>query len=214
MQLPKFIGLTKEGEEQLAAAFMLVANKHEKNSEVRDMCKQLAQWSKSNLGALAPIIEKYGAEVADGPQRLRSALFHGDHIGGFGLVRHLQDLSLLARQTQLNWTALLQCAEDLPDAEMKSASLEAIEINTKQTAWLETEIKTTAPNAILVDPEKSSALRASIPKTPTPAAMFEIVWAPLAGGCLMIAVGISAWLAGMPWLIPSLGPSAYLQVEN
>ena len=67
MQLPKFIGLTKESEEQLAAAFMLVANKHEKNSEVRDMCKQLAQWSKSNLGALAPMIEKYGAEAAAGP---------------------------------------------------------------------------------------------------------------------------------------------------
>ena len=214
MQLPKFIGLTKESEEHLADAFMLVANKHEKNSEVRDMCKQLADWSHSNLKALAPLIEKFGAEAADGPDRLRSALFHGDHIGGVGLVRHLQDLSLLARQAELNWTALLQCAEDLPDAELESASLAAIEINNKQTAWLETEIKSTAPNAILVDPEMSSALRASLPKTPTPAATFEIVWAPLGGGLLMIAVGISAWLAGMPWLIPSLGPSAYLQVEN
>jgi hypothetical protein len=214
MQLPKFIGLTKESEEQLAAAFMLVANKHEKNSEVRDMCKQLAQWSQTNLNALAPVIDKFGTESADGPQRVRSALFHGDHIGGVGLLRHLQDLSLLARNAQLNWTALLQCAEDLPDTELESASLASLEINKKQTAWLETEIKTTAPNAILVDPEPSSALRASLPKTPTPAATFEIVWAPLGGGLLMVAVGLAAWLAGMPWLIPSLGPTAYLQVEN
>jgi hypothetical protein len=214
MQLPKFIGLTKESEEQLAAAFMLVANKHEKNAEVRDMCKQLSQWSQSNLEALAPMIEKFGAEAADGPKRVRSALFHGDHIGSVGLLRHLQDLSLLTRQTQLNWTALLQCAEALPEAEMKSVSGAAIEINKKQTAWLETQIKSTAPNALLVDPEKSSALRASLPKTPTPAATPEIVWAPLGGGLLMSAVGLSAWLAGMPWLIPSLGPSAYLQVEN
>jgi hypothetical protein len=214
MQLPKFIGLTKESEEHLAAAFMLVANKHEKNSEVRDMCKQLAQWSRSNLEALTPVIDKFGADSADGPDRLRSALFHGDHIGGVGLVRHLQDLSLLARQAQLNWTALLQCAEDLPDTELEAASLASLELNKKQTAWLETEIKNTAPNAILVDPEMHSALRASLPKTPTPAATFEIVWAPLGGGLLMIAVGISAWLAGMPWLIPSLGPTAYLQVEN
>src|SRR3954462_1924308 len=78
MQLPKFIGLTKESEEQLAASFMLVANKHEKNSEVRDMCKQLARWSRSNLEALAPVIDKFGAQAADGPHRLRSALFHGD----------------------------------------------------------------------------------------------------------------------------------------
>jgi hypothetical protein len=193
---------------------MLVANKHEKNAEVRDMCKQLAQWSKSNLEALAPLVEKFGADAADGPDRVRSALFHGDHIGGVGLLRHLQDLSLLARQAELNWTALLQCAVDLPDAQMKSAGVAALEINQKQTAWLETEIKSTAPNAILVEPEKSSALRASLPKTPTPAATFEIVWAPLGGGLLMIAVGVTAWLAGMPWLIPSLGPTAYLQVEN
>lgn len=214
MQLPKFIGLTKESEEQLADAFLLVANKHEKNSEVRDMCKQLAQWSRSNLEALAPVIDKFGAKAADGPQRVRSALFHGDHLGGLGLLRHLQDLSLLVRQAQLNWTALLQCAEDLPDTELESASLSALGINKRQTAWLETEIKTTSPNAILVDPETSSALGASLPKTPTPAAMFEIMWAPLGGGLLMVAVGISAWLAGMPWLIPSLGPTAYLQVEN
>src|SRR3954468_6520711 len=109
MQLAKFIGLTKESEEQLAAALMLVANKHEKNAEVRDMCRQLSQWSQSNLEALAPTIEKFGAEAADGPERLRSALFHGDHIGGVGLLCDLQDLSLLARQVQLNWTALLQC---------------------------------------------------------------------------------------------------------
>jgi hypothetical protein len=214
MELPKFLGLAKESEEHLAAAFMLVANKHEKNAEVRDMSKQLAQWSKSNLETLAPLIEKYGTESADGPDRVRSALFHGDHIGGLGLLRHLQDLSLLARQAELNWTALYQSAVDMPDTELESVSQAALVINKKQTAWLETQIKSTAPNAILVDPEKTSALRASLPKTPTPAATFEIVWAPLGGGLLMIAVGMSAWLAGMPWLIPSLGPTAYLQVEN
>jgi HPP family protein len=214
MQVAKFLGLTKKSESELADAFILVANKHENNAEIRDMCKQFGKWSHSNLDALAPLLQRIGDEPADAPERLRSALFHGFGVGGVGLLRDLQDLSLLGRQTHLNWIALLQCAKELPDSEMESVCTQAKEVNEKQLAWLETQIKTTAPQALMVDPDKASGLRASIPKTPTPAALPEIIWAPFGGAVIMLAVGVSAWLAGMPWLIPSLGPTAYLQCEN
>lgn len=39
----------------------------------------------------------------------------------------------------------------------------------------------------------------------------ELIWAPLAAAGLVALVGLTGYLAGMPWLFPSLGPTAYLQ---
>ncbi len=40
------------------------------------------------------------------------------------------------------------------------------------------------------------------------------VWAPIMGGILIFVIGVIGLIAGQPWLFPSLGPTAYLQVEN
>ena len=42
----------------------------------------------------------------------------------------------------------------------------------------------------------------------------DLVWAPLAVGSLLLAVGLIGLAAGQPWLFPSLGPSAFLQAEK
>lgn len=40
------------------------------------------------------------------------------------------------------------------------------------------------------------------------------VWAPLAAGALMLLAGGLGLIVGQPWLFPSLGPTAFLQVET
>src|SRR4051794_32265288 len=47
-----------------------------------------------------------------------------------------------------------------------------------------------------------------------PPAVPEAVWAPLAGGLLVLAVGLLALAFGQPWLFPSLGPTVYLQAAQ
>lgn len=42
----------------------------------------------------------------------------------------------------------------------------------------------------------------------------DSIWATLIGGFLILAVGVIGLSTGQPWLFPSLGPTAYLQVEN
>ena len=42
----------------------------------------------------------------------------------------------------------------------------------------------------------------------------DLIWAPLAVGSLLLAVGLIGLTAGQPWLFPSLGPSAFLQAEK
>lgn len=42
----------------------------------------------------------------------------------------------------------------------------------------------------------------------------DLLWAPLASGLLILAVGLSGVAGGQPWLFPSLGPTVFLLVEN
>ena len=42
----------------------------------------------------------------------------------------------------------------------------------------------------------------------------DSIWAPVMGGFLILFAGIIGLIAGQPWLFPSLGPTAYLQVET
>ncbi|MGB9977783.1 HPP family protein [Methanobacterium sp.] len=42
----------------------------------------------------------------------------------------------------------------------------------------------------------------------------DSIWAPTMGGFLILIAGIIGLIAGQPWLFPSLGPTAYLQVET
>jgi hypothetical protein len=42
----------------------------------------------------------------------------------------------------------------------------------------------------------------------------DSIWAPVMGGFLILIAGGIGLIAGQPWLFPSLGPTAYLQVET
>ena len=42
----------------------------------------------------------------------------------------------------------------------------------------------------------------------------DSIWAPVMGGFLILIAGVIGLIAGQPWLFPSLGPTAYLQVET
>jgi hypothetical protein len=163
---------------------------------------------------LKPLIERYGQESSADPDRLRSALFHGYRVGGPGMVRDLQDASALATHVRLNWTALHQAAQRLHDNELKElANKCGLEID-RQIAWLCTMLKNAAPQALVVPAEKESELPASLVKPPLPTGLPEALWGPTSVAISMLVVGLIGFFAGQPWLIPSLGPTAYLQAEN
>lgn len=55
---------------------------------------------------------------------------------------------------------------------------------------------------------------ASLPKTPSAAALPEQVWSPLMSALLTLIVGALSVISGRVWLFPSLGPTIYLQTER
>ena len=224
MELAKYLAMGELGERNLAEAFILVSDRHDRNAEIKNQCRNLAAWSQAHLDLIQPYIQKYGEDKSNNPaaQQVRGALFHGTRIGGVGLLADLQDLALLTNQVLSQWTVINQAAMALGDKELELLTTQFCEETDRQLSWLKTEIKTTAPQALTVPAEKTSQVAASLPKRQTPSTQQDVVWAPTAAGVLMLIVGAVALIAGLiagmpggfPWLFPSLGPTAYLQAKN
>jgi hypothetical protein len=214
-QVARFLGLARSSEEQLYHALILVAERHERNFEVQQGTTVLAAWSRQNFDALEPLIKRYGDVPSDQPARLRSALLTGTRVGAMGVLMDLQDLSLLVEQCSMAWTMLFQGAKELHDQELLQVAADARDHNRRQLAWLRTEIEHDAPETLAVAVDASSELAASRPKRlDAIASIPDLAWAPTMAGVLLLVVGLGGLLVGRPWLLPSLGPTAVLQVEN
>jgi hypothetical protein len=66
-------------------------------------------------------------------------------------VRDLHDLFLLVTEAHLAWMILLQAAQALRDKELIAACTKLGGETDGQRSWLETRIKQSAPQALLVD---------------------------------------------------------------
>ena len=216
MHIAKYLGMVGNDEQELAEAFLMMSDRHYREADVGDMCKALAQWSRAHITALQPIIARYGEESVADPDRLRASLFHGARVGGLGLVRDLQDLSALANHLRLGWTALYQASKSLHDKELEATSEHCGHEVDRQIEWICTRLKHAAPQALVVRAEKDDEIVESLVLKPqTLPGLPESIWGPAAVAGMIAAVAVIAVLAGQqPWLVPSLGPTAYLAAEN
>ncbi len=132
----------------------MVAGRHALDPELREMCKQLAVWSSLHADGLEPLAQRYGEQSDKEPARVRRALFRGARAGGVGKLRDLYDLALLAGQSKLAWTSLRQAAGSLRDREMEMVCSKSLAETERQLAWLQTQIKNTAPQALTVSTKR------------------------------------------------------------
>jgi len=204
------LGLVRASEAELADAFNALANRHHDDFEVREGCKLFARWSRARRHTLDSFIAHYGRMVNSDPGRLHSALFHGVRAGGYGLLRDLQDALLLTHQTRSAWTVVGQAAKEMRDTEMAEAATRYGSEMDREIDWLCTHIKILAPQALTVPPDLGDELKTALPKTPLPSGFPEMGWAPVAAGLAVLGTGAVSLMAGMPWLFPSLGPTAFL----
>jgi hypothetical protein len=214
-QVARFLGLARSSEEQLLAALILVAERHERQYELQRGATTLAGFSRQKLEALAPLDERYGSTSSVQPEKLRSALLGGTRVGSFGTLSDLQDLTLLAEQCATSWLMLYQGGKELHDDELLLLVSKAKDLTKRQIAWLRTQIEHDAPEALAVVANPADELAASRPKRLTAIASIpDPLWGPLVSAGLLAVVGILGLLLGRPWLLPSLGPTAVLQAEN
>jgi hypothetical protein len=162
MKISEYLTLLDDSEQRLADVLELLAVRHATDPEVRDTARHLAQWSSEKRIALAPSLKRYGRGRLDA-SRLRDALLHRAPFGGFGLLRDLHDVDILAHHVYVCWVAVEKAAEALFDAELVALGKQELLRTERQARWLRTMIKTTAPQALTVAGDKLSEVRASVP---------------------------------------------------
>src|SRR3954452_10466265 len=148
--LPFCLGFVRASEQQLAKSFGAMARKHSADFEIHQTCKLFGQWCDAHLEKLEAFAARHGALINPDPARLKRALFHGPRIGGFGLLRDLQDLLLLTHQARTGWTALVQAAKEMKEADLTESTLQCAAETDRQIDWLCTHIKVAAPQALTV----------------------------------------------------------------
>jgi HPP family len=214
-QVARFLGVARGAEDQLLKAFILVAERHERQYELQHGATVLAGWSREDLVSLKALEERYGTVPSDSAQRLRSVLLGGTRATSVGTIEDLQDLTLLTENAAMAWLTLFQGAKELHDKEMLAISSAAQDHKKRQLAWLRTQIKHDAPEMLAVAADLPDEVAASRPKRPTAVSSIpDPAWSPSAATVLLAIVGAAGLLVGRPWLLPSLGPTAVLQAEN
>jgi hypothetical protein len=207
----RYLGEVAELEIHLRDALILVAERHERNYEIAQNVTTLATWSSEHLAWLMPLIGRYGRSNDPRPALLRSALLGGTRFGSVGELADVTDLSVLVQKVQLTWMILRQGGRELHDAELVDVASRAHDHARRQLAWLTTMVEILSPDALAVVPDRRRQLLASLPKRPTSISSIpDAIWGPVTGAVLLLVTGILGLVAGSPWLVPSLGPTAVL----
>jgi len=150
MLLPVYIGLLHRSERSLATSFRQVAEGHGGEPDVFHLCQTLAAQCDAHADALEPIIERYGEQPDDEPERLHADTLRSTRSGPLGLLRDLQDLYLIASLVDITWTLIKQAGQGLRDEELLRIVATCDAQTTGQLSWLRTRMKQAAPQALVV----------------------------------------------------------------
>jgi hypothetical protein len=150
MMLAVYLGLLERSEGVLAKSFRQVADGHGDEPDILHLCHTLATQCDAHRAALAPVIERYGEQPDDEPERLHAEELSSTRTGPVGMLRDLQDLFLLASLVDITWGMVKQAAQGLRDTKLL-AVVERCEGQTKvQLGWLQTRMKQAAPQALIM----------------------------------------------------------------
>jgi len=210
-QVAHYLGVAIATEEQLRDALILVAERHERNYEISRGATVLAVWSSEHVARLQRQRDRYGRIPSEAAELLRSVLLGGSRVGVVGELNDLCDLAVLAERAEMTWTILVQGAHELRDEDLLEVASNARDQTRRQIAWLRTQIEHEAPDAIVVVPDWSGQLAATLPKRADAlASVPDAIWGPVVAAGLILLVGVIGVAFGRPWLLPSLGPTAAL----
>jgi hypothetical protein len=153
MYLMIYLGLVHRAERTVADSLRTVGQGHAQHPDVLFTCQSLAAMSDGHVKQLTPIIGRYGEQQhgadVDEPDRLHADGLAEVRTGPVGLLRDLQDLHVLGTLVQTTWTVVRQAAQGLRDAELIELCDNASADTARQLSWLNTRMKTAAPQALI-----------------------------------------------------------------
>jgi hypothetical protein len=144
------IGLLLANEERLVRGWDKLRDTHSATPDIGPQSRLFALWSRRNAAAIEPYVGRYGAPGEDKPAVLDRALPVTRPQTGFGLLRDLQDLWLMANESTISIAALIQGARALRDWTLEQDLLVVEGRNARQRAWLSARIEQAAPQILSV----------------------------------------------------------------
>ena len=151
--LSTYVALADHSEQILAESFRTLADGRPEVHDVFHMCHTLADMSEAHREQLRPIAARYGEEAGvEEPERLRATGVGPVRGGEVGLLRDLQDIHLLATLVKSTWMVVTQGAQGLRDQQLLAIAQESMADTGRQLTWLETRMKSAAPQALIVAP--------------------------------------------------------------
>ncbi len=149
-RVPHALGLLRAAHDQLARGCREVAGRHPAETDIGDGLGKLALFSAEAVETLGPFLKRYGEHREGEPRDLRAILLPAARSGAYGLLRDLQDLSVLAWEAQLALTLVEQSAMALRDEGLVAACADIGGQTRRQQAWLQTQIKHRAAHTLVV----------------------------------------------------------------
>jgi hypothetical protein len=150
MHIGNYINMVHKSQQDLAEAFMKIADHHGHEPDIKENCQLLAGWSGNLVTGIIPFAKKYAEEKNREPDRLMRVLFKKPRKGSMALLRDLQDLWLMAQEASVCGIILRQAALGLRDKDLATVCSHIEHTATRQSAWLLTRMKSAAPQTLIV----------------------------------------------------------------
>lgn len=151
--LATYVALADDSERILADSLRTLAGGRPEVHDVFHMCHTLAGMSDRHRERLRAPIERYGEDPdVDEPERLRASGVAEVRGGEIGLLRDLQDIHMIATLVRTTWLVISQGAQGLRDSELLGLAQDSMSETDRQLRWLETRMKSAAPQALIVTP--------------------------------------------------------------
>jgi hypothetical protein len=162
MQLGRAIRELYAAELELADEFRKVGQRHRVDHDVFHLCDRLAEQCDSHASQLVPHAARYGQalEEPDEPggwdsilgavRRTASTMAGRMPETGLLLLDDLRRLYLMAQESLIDWTMVMQGAKAARDTELLATVTACMAETEVQGKWLKTRIKTAAPQVLTV----------------------------------------------------------------
>ena len=145
-----YLGFLSDANREFAEACDDVSSRHAQNADIREGAGIIGNFSRDAIRDLGPFIETYGRQPEEEPHALRQALFPKPRAGSFGLLRDLHALHVLAADTQAATKIVNNAARELRDEALHTLCLHLVEQSRRQQAWVDTMIKESAAQSVVV----------------------------------------------------------------
>jgi hypothetical protein len=150
VHLANYLGYLRQAELDLADGYRKVGEAHAQEADVYHLTHTLAKQCEAHAEKLEPLVNRYGEEKPQEPEKLYHEFFEETRSGSLGLLRDMHDLYLMVSACDISWVMIGQAAQGVRDRELLEVVNSCENETANQLKWIRTRMKVAAPQTLIV----------------------------------------------------------------